>query len=139
MSVPFRRARRAPGSSSRWRAAPDERADARQQHDERERLRQEVVGTGVERFGFVVLAVLRGEDQDRCPDAFVAQRAAHLVAVHAGQEDVEHDGVVGALTAPPEPVGAVVGDVHVEALGGEPVGDRSREQLFVFHHQEPHP
>ena len=146
MSVPSAPARRVPGSSSsvptastvgpRRRAAPDQRAEPGEQHDERERLRQEVVGAGVERLGLVVLAVLGGEDQDRRPDAFVAQRAAHLVAVHARQEDVEHDGVVGALAAPPEAVVAVVGDVDVEALGGEPVGDRGREQLFVLHDQD---
>ena len=70
------------------------------EHHERERLREEVVGAGVERLGLVVLAVLGGEDQDRRPDALVAQRAAHLVAVDAGEEDVEHDGVVRALRAP---------------------------------------
>ena len=124
---------------ARRRAAADQRAQPRQQHDERERLRQEVVGAGVERLGLVVLAVLGGEDEDRRPHAFVAQRAAHLVAVHAGQEDVEHDGVVRALPGPPQAVGPVVGDVDVEALGGEAVGDRRREQLLVFHHQDAHP
>ena len=85
--------RRAPGSSSRsptvstvGRGGAPRRISARSrasEHDERERLRQEVVGAGVERLGLVVLAVLGGEHQDRRPDAFVAQRAAHLVAVHA--------------------------------------------------------
>ena len=75
---------RVPGSSSsvadrehrraRGRAAPDERPQPGEQHDERERLRQEVVGAGVERLGLVVLAVLGGEHEDRRPDAFVAQR-----------------------------------------------------------------
>ena len=34
---------------------------------------------------------------------------------------------------------AVVGDVDVEPLGREAVGDRRREQLFVFDHQDAHP
>ena len=122
----------------RRRAAPDQRAEPGEEHHERERLRQEVVGAGVERLGLVVLAVLGGEDQDRRPDALVAQRAAHLVAVHPRQQHVEHDGVVGALPGPPQAVVAVVGDVDVEALGGQAVGDRRREQLLVFDHQHAH-
>ena len=148
MSASPRLTRRVPGSSSsaadgervraRRRAAPDQRAQAREQHDERERLRQEVVGAGVERLGLVVLAVLGGEDEDRGPDALVAQRPAHLVAVDAGQEDVEHDRVVGALPGPPQAVVAVVGDVDVEALGREAVGDRRREELLVLDDQNSH-
>ena len=111
----------------------------RQEHDERERLGEEVVGPGVERLGFVVLAVLGGEDEDRCPHAFVAQGAAHLVAVHAGEEHVEDDRVVRTLPRPPEAVGPVVGHVDVEALGGQPVGHRGCEQFLVFHHQHAHP
>ena len=41
-----------------------------------------------------------------------------------GEEDVEHDRVVGALAAPPQAVVAVVGDVDVEPLGRETVRDR---------------
>ena len=120
------------------RATPDERAQARQEHHERERLGEEVVGAGVERLGLVVLAVLGGEDQDRCPHALVAQGAAHPVAVHPGQEHVEDDGVVRALAGAPEAVGAVVGHVDVEALGDQAVGDRRREQFLVFDHQHAH-
>ena len=55
-----------------------------------------------------------------------------------GQEDVEDDGVVGAFAGPPQAVVAVVGDVDVEALGGEAVGDGCREQLFVLDDQDSH-
>ena len=78
--------RRSPTSSiagARPAAAPQQRAQPGDEHDERERLRQEVVGAGVEGFGFVVLAVLGGEHEDRCPDALLAQGRADLVAVHA--------------------------------------------------------
>ena len=66
------------------------------------------------------------------------KRAAHLVAVDAGQQDVEDDGVVGALAGAPEAVVAVVGDVDVESLGGEAVGDGRGEELFVLDDQDSH-
>ena len=56
----------------------------------------------------------------------------------AGQQDVEDDGVVRALAGAPEAVVAVVGDVDVEALGGEAVGDRRGEELFVLDDQNSH-
>ena len=61
-----------------------------------------------------------------------------LVAVHAREQHVEDDGVVGALSGPPEAVGPVVGDVDVETLGGQAVGDGGGEELFVFHDQDAH-
>src|SRR5262245_34511254 len=64
-------------------AAAEQRAQAREQDDERERLRQEVVGAGVEGLGLVPFAVLRGEHEDRRPHALVAELLADLVAVHA--------------------------------------------------------
>ena len=123
---------------ARWRAATDQRPQPREEHHERERLREEVVGAGVERLGLVVLAVLRGEDEDRGPDPLVAQGPAHPVAVDPGEQHVEHDRVVGALAAPPEAVVAVVRDVDVEPLRRQTVRDGGREQLLVLDHQHAH-
>ena len=86
--------------------AAEQRPQSGQEHDERERLGEVVVGAGVERLGVVVLAVLRGQHQDRRPVAAVAELLAHPVPVDAGQHDVEHDDVVGVLGRHPEPVGA---------------------------------
>ena len=102
---------------ARRRAAAEQRAQPGEQDHERERLREEVVGAGVEGLGLVPLAVLRGEHQDRRPHALVAQGLAHLEPVHAGQEDVEDDGVVANLRVPATGRRAVVDDVDVVALG----------------------
>ena len=101
---------------------------------ERERLRQEVVGAGIERLGFVVLAGLGGEHQDRCPDALRAQRLADLVAVHAGQEDVEHDRPVGAFVGSPQTVDSVVAQLDVETFVVQTFGDRLSEPDVVLDH-----
>ena len=76
------------------RAAADERAQPRDQHEEGERLGEVVVGAEVERVGLVVLAVLGGQHEHRCPDAAGPQPPADLVAVEPGQHDVEDDDVV---------------------------------------------
>ena len=61
---------------------------------QRERLDQVVVGAGVEAGQLVVERVARGQHQHRRLLArLVAQLAADLQAVHAGQVEVEHDGV----------------------------------------------
>ena len=52
----------------------------------------------------------------------LAQLAAHLVAVHPRQQEVEDDGAVLALLGPPERVEAVVAELHLEALGREARG-----------------
>ena len=145
---PLRSARRVPGSSrngptssTAGRGGAPRRNSARkpgEEHHERERLREEVVGAGVERLGLVPLAVLRGEHEDRRPHAFVAQGLADLVAVHPRQEDVEDDGVVGALACAPQAVGAVVDDVDVVALGLQAVLDGLGQRHFVFDDQHSH-
>src|SRR5581483_10860421 len=59
------------GYQDRWpltAAASQEGPDPGQQHRVRERLREEVIGTGVERFGLIELAVLGGEHEDGRPD-----------------------------------------------------------------------
>ena len=115
-----------------------ERADARDEHDERERLGEVVVGAGVERLGLVVLAVLRGEHEYRRPVARLAELVADLVAVDARQHDVEHDRVVLVLGGHPEPIGAGECDVDGEALGFEAAPHRGGNLLLVFHDQNAH-
>ena len=66
------------------------------------------------------------------------QLAAHGEAVEPGQQHVEHDGRVGALAGPPQPVGPGVGDVDVEALGAQPAGDRRRQPDLVLDDEQAH-
>ena len=121
------------------RSAPaHEGAQPGHEHDERERLRDVVVGSGLERLGQVVVPRLRGEHQDRRVVAVLPQLGAHLVAVHARQQDVEQDRGVVVLPGPPEPVVAVVADVDVEAFGTEPGGDRAGEIDLVLDEQHAH-
>ena len=100
---------------SPWRA-PKQRANPGDQHRERERLGQVVVGAGVEGLGLVEVAVLGREHEDRRPVAGLAQIGADLEAVATGQHDVEDDQVVGALGRPPGP-SRRRGHLDREALG----------------------
>src|ERR1041384_5879716 len=78
------------------RGAPRESADARQQLAKGERLREIVVGAGVQAADAIVDGVARGEHEHRRADAALAQIRAEGEAVTAGQHRVEHDHVEGA-------------------------------------------
>src|SRR6266536_245879 len=89
--------------------------DPGDQHRKRERLGEVVVRAGVEGLGLVEVAILGGEHQDRRPVARLTQVGTDLVAVAAGQHDVQQQQVVGALGGQPQPVVNVIGN-----LDGEP-------------------
>ena len=118
---------------ARLHAAAQQRADAGQQHDEGERLGQVVVGAEVEGVGLVVLAVLRGQHEDRHPVLAAAQPLDDPVARQLGQHDVEDHRVVGRLLRQVQAVRAGVREVDGEALGAQaraagptPAGSRPR-------------
>ena len=112
--------------------------DPGDEHRERERLGEVVVGAGVERLGLVEVAVLGREHQDRGPDAGGPEVGADLEAVAAGQHDVEHDQVEGALGGPPQAVEAVSGDLDAEALGFQAPLDGGGDLGVVLHQQQLH-
>ena len=60
------------------------------QYDDGERLDEVVVGSEVERLGLVVLAVFRRQHHDRHPLRLSTQLSDDLIAVEAGEHDVEH-------------------------------------------------
>ena len=106
--------------------------NTRHQHDEGERLGQEVVCPGVERLGLIELAGLCRQHQDGDPVALGPQRGADLEPVAARQQDVEHDHVIGVLAGPPQAIGPGVDGVHREALGLEASGHRGGQVFLVL-------
>jgi hypothetical protein len=104
-----------------------------------ERLAQVVVRAGVQSLGLVVLAVLRGEHEDRGGVAVRAQVGADPVAVAARQQNVEHDQVVGPLAGAPQPLEPVVGRLHREPLGGQSPAQGRGDLGVVLHDQQLHP
>ncbi len=119
-------------------AAAQQRPQPGDEHDERERLGEVVVGADVERVGLVVLAVLGGEHQHRHPAALGAQRLHDPVARLPGQHDVEHDRVVVAGARPGQAVQAVLAEVDGEALRAQPALQGRRERPLVLDHQDAH-
>jgi hypothetical protein len=116
----------------------DEGPEVGDEDDEAEGLGQEVVRSRVQRLGVVVVTGLGRQHEDGRPDALVPQLGAHPVAVDAGQEDVEDDGVVAAGPGQVEALPAVGGHVDGEALPGQPPAQDGTEALLVLHHQHPH-
>ena len=82
----------------------------------REGLPEVVIGPQFEGVGLVVFAILGGQHEDRCPDVLGAEVPTHLVAVHFGKHDVEHDGVVRTFPGAPQAVGARLGEIHTESV-----------------------
>ena len=120
------------------RAAPGERPQPGEQLGERERLRQVVVGAGVEAADAILDRVARGQHQHRRPDAVRAQPAADLDAVHAGEHQVEHDRVVLGRARHPQRVFAGAGDVGGVRLLDEPAPQQRRELGLVLDDQHAH-
>ncbi len=73
--------------------AAQERAQARLQLADVERLDEVVVGAGVETVDAIGDRVARRQDQDRHAVSAAAHAAADLEPVDAGKPDVEHDAV----------------------------------------------
>ena len=66
------------------------------------------------------------------------ERAADLIAVHAGQVAVEHQHVVVGERQVRERVVSVEGDVHGHALPAQAGGDRFRQLDVILDQQYPH-
>ena len=120
------------------RAAPQQRAQPREQLLERERLDQVVVGARVEPAHAVGHRVARGQDEHRRAVAGGAQPAAHLEPVHARHQHVEHQRVGRAGRQRVERLGAVGGQLGLVALQPQRAVDRLTHRRLVVDHQDAH-
>ena len=118
--------------------APGQRADARDQLGERERLGQVVVGSEAQARHPVLDPGRRGQHQHPGPPALLDQRLAHPVAVHPGQVAVEHDDVVVVDRGLPQPGRAVERDVDRHAVALQPERDRLGQLRLILDHQHAH-
>ena len=113
--------------------APEDRLDPGDQLAWAERLGQVVVGAQLQAEDAVDLVVAGGQEDDRCPIAVVAEPAADLEAVQAGQADVEHASDRAQPAGRGETGDAVGLGMHAEVVPREihpyEIGDRS----FVLH------
>src|ERR1700704_2684142 len=93
-------------------------ADARQDFLEMERLRDIVVGAGVETLDLIAPTVARGQDQDRHGPSGPAPRLEHRDAIHFGQADIEDDRVIRLAFAEKVTLFAIEGTIdHVARVG----------------------
>ena len=90
------------------------RSDPSQQLDGGERFGEVVVGTEVETFGDVPLATLRAEHQDGAVESLGPGGSADLIAVEAGEHDVEDRQCVRLGDQSIQAVATVVGDVDLD-------------------------
>ena len=125
---------RLPRLFARPAAAPQQPAHARQQDGQLERLRQVVVGAGLEAFQHVFGPPPRGQHQHRHELAGLAQRPHHAEAVAPGQHHVENHRGVGRAVAeqPRQRVVAVTVHVHLVSISFEIEAQPLRDVIFVF-------
>ena len=112
-------------------AAPQDRADPRAQLAVDERLRQVVVGPGVEAADLVGVAAAAGEDDHRQArveagvDAVgLADLAQDVEAGGVGQGEVEQEQVRVVVAAEAQRVGGAGRGHDAEAVGGEVVAEQ---------------
>jgi hypothetical protein len=120
------------------RAAPVKRPQTREQLGEGERLRQEVVGPGVEPGHAILDGAACRQHQHRSPDPTLAQLAADLHAVEPGKHEVEDDGVVLDRGGHPERVVARARDVRRVALLDQPAPQQAGHLQLVFDDEDAH-
>jgi hypothetical protein len=117
-------------------AAPQHRADARQQLVEVERLGHVVVGTKVERAHLVDDLVAGGEHDDRHL-AVQPQAAADLEAVRPRHGDVEQHHVGPVVARGRQRRVAVGNRAHLEALVGQTPLEQPDDLRIVVDQQQP--
>ena len=113
-------------------AAPHQRAQARQQLGEGERLGQIVVRPDVEPVHAVVETVARREHEHRHGGALGAKAAANLHAVDAGNHQVEDHTVVLVVVKVLERGVAVAGAIDGVAVLPQPARQHGGEAGVVF-------
>ena len=116
-------------------AAAQERADAGDELAHAERLGKVVVPADLQAHHLVELRVARRQEQHR-HGGLGAQAATQLVAVHAGQHDIEHEQVVGVLRRQSQGLLAIVYHVGVETLLLQGVADEFRDGRLVVHDED---
>ena len=119
--------------------AAGQRVQAHVHFLQRERLDQVVVGAGIETGQLVVQRVARGQHQHRGLLArLVAQLAANLQAVHAGQVEIEHDGVEVVDHGQVQAGHAIRSEIHGMAAFFQVVAKVGGDVGVVFDHQNAH-
>src|SRR5215813_3620939 len=118
--------------------AAQERADAREEFRERERLHEIIIGPAVEPTHAIVDGVLRGEDQDRGLQPAFAQRRQDLDPIAMGEHEIEHDAIEGLVVHEEEPFLPRGRDADVVVLRLEPLPERFRDLLFVLDDRDAH-
>ena len=120
------------------RDAAQQRAHAREQHGQRERLGQIVVGAQVEAAHDVARRVTRGQQQHRHVTVVRAQPRDDVEAGDPGQHHVEEHQIDRRRALVREALErrlAAIGDLHAVALGLQVEGQAAREVLLVLNEE----
>jgi hypothetical protein len=115
--------------------AAQQRAHAREQLAQRERLDEVVVRARVQAGDAVVDLAARGEHQNGRAVAALAQAPAHLQPIHVRHRDVEDHHVVGAGAEPLQRLAAVDGLGDIVVFQRQRPGQRTLHGGLVVYNQ----
>jgi hypothetical protein len=119
-------------------ASPHDRADARDQLADAERLRQIIVGAALEAEHLVGLAVARGQHQDRrlLVRTLGAHGAAQTDPVETGQHHIQDQQIESGRARPIERLASVTRLVDIESRQLEMQPQQLANRVFVFHDED---
>ncbi len=123
---------------ARARRSPQKGAHAGEELVEGERLGEVVVGAGIEAGDAVRDEVAHREHQDGGRIAVGAEPPAHLEAVDARHQKVEHDGVDVLGRQHVERFGSLAREPHFVAFQREGAAHRPANGRLVVHHEDSH-
>ena len=115
-----------------------QRADPRDQHGERERLGQVVVGAEPEPVDQILILRRAGQHQHPAAAAGGDEPRAHLIAMDGRQVAIEHDHVVIVDQRARQARLAVQRDIDRHPRLAQAGGDRLGQFLVVLDHKHPH-
>jgi len=114
------------------------RPQAREQLVEGERLREVVVGPGVETGHAILDSLASGQHQHRRPDVLGAKSPADLEAVEPGQHHVEDDHVEARRLGHPDRFLTVPGDIGCMPFLAQAARQQLGKLALVLDDQHPH-
>jgi hypothetical protein len=130
-----------PVPQNRWqpgRAAPQQRAQVREQHRELEGLGEIVVGADIEARHVVGRLAERAEHQHRQIPPGRPELRTHAKPAEPRQHDVEDHRVIVKFPGTVQTVDTVRRHLYRVPFGDEPAVECARRQCVVLNHENPH-
>src|SRR5882762_10364916 len=117
---------------------PSKCADPGEEHLQRKRFRQVVVGSKIQAFNKIFRGISCGEHKNRCLVMLCPQTSRNGEAVHTGQHHVQNDEVEFPALSHLEALAAIQSNCNGMAFFGQTLAEQFSHPGFIFNHENPH-